>query len=210
MPTHTSIATAIDKAKLASDVVYLALLEIDVLDRDTGQVLTTLRFAHNDEPYVFQGNTYTSCGFTFRINRGKGDLPGVTLELVDVTQAIQAILQEYQGGTDFPVRLMIVSSANPDAPEFSESFTIMSANTAAEGYLVSFELGAENPLGMRFPWRLMQRNRCNWVYRSVQCGYLGPLSTCDYTRDGPNGCRAHNNVDNFGAFWGIRSAASAV
>jgi phage-related protein len=36
-----------------------------------------------------------------------------------------------------------------------------------------------------------------WEYFKVT---TGGLATCDYTLDGPNGCRAHNNTINFGGF----------
>jgi lambda family phage minor tail protein L len=204
MPSHVSIATAIDKGKLASGVVYIGLIEIDVLDRDTASVLTTIRLAHNNEPYVFRGQTYSPCGLNYKINASKGEFPTIDLEIVDVTLALQALMQEYQGGVDFPVRVLLVSSSNSASPEAEERFTILSGSSGSDTYNVTFEVGAENPLGMRFPWRLMFRNRCPWRYRGLECGYAGPMPTCDFTRDGANGCRAHDNVDRFGGFGGLR------
>lgn len=204
MPTHVSIATAIDKSKLASNVVYVGLIEIDVLDRETASVLTTIRLAHNNEAYVFKGNTYVPCGLNYKINYSKGEFPTIDLEIVDVTLALQALMQEYQGGVDFPVRVLLVSTANPSSAEAEERFTILSGSAGSDTYNVTFEVGAENPLGLRFPWRMMFRNRCPWRYRSVECGYVGAMPTCDFTRDGPNGCNAHDNIDNFGGFGGLR------
>jgi len=204
MPVHPSIATAIDKARLASTTVYLALLEIDVLDPTTRAVINTLRYVHNNEAYSFGGQTYQPAPFDFSVTRAKNEIPRITLSIRDVTLAVQGLMQEYDGGVDFPVRLRIVSTANPGSAEFEESFIILAANADSESYAVNFDLGAENPLSLRFPTRLQFRDRCFWRYKGVECGYTGGLPTCDYTRDGPNGCAAHANTARFGGFPGIR------
>jgi phage-related protein len=204
VPTHISIGTAIDKSRLASNVTYIDLLEVDIMNRTNWTVIDTLRFAHNSENYVFRGQTYVRASFTFDISRGKGELPQITIEVVDVAQVLQAMLQEHQGGTDFPMRLLMVASTNTAAPELEERFTILSARASSDHHIVSLELGAENPLLLRFPTRLTSRRRCTFSYRDADCGYTGPMPSCDYSRDGPNGCKAHNNIANFGGFSGIR------
>lgn len=204
MPVHVSIATAIDKSKLASNVTYLALLEMDVLDRITGAVIETVRLVENNENYVYQGNTYVAMPFEFDLSRAKGELPTLSIGITDMTQTIHGKLEETRGATDFPVRLLIVSSANPGKAEIEESFTVTSAESDSESYKVQLNLGSENPLAMRFPNRLQFRNRCPWKYRGTECGYSGGLASCDYTLDGANGCNAHANTVNFGGFPGIR------
>ena len=204
MPIHTSLATAIDKGRLASTVVYVALLEIDILDPDTRLVSETLRFAHNNENYTFKGQAYTAMPFDFEVTRSKGELPTITLNITDHTQAIQGRLQETNGGVDSPVRLLIVSTGNVDSAELTETFTVMSASARSEDYAIAFILGAENPLALRFPTRLFNRDRCEWRFKGPQCGYTGAVATCDFTREGANGCAAKNNTVNFGGFPGIR------
>jgi hypothetical protein len=201
---HVSLGTAIDKGKLASTVVYTCLLEIDVLDPDTRAVTETIRLAHNNENVTFAGNEYINLPFEFEVDHKKNELPTVNLMIVDHTQAIQGRLQESSGGVDFPVRLLITSSANTATPEMTESFTILSASSKASDYSVTFQIGAENPLSLRFPPRLMRRNRCEFRFRGPDCGYSGGVATCDFSRDGPNGCVAKGNVANFGGFTGIR------
>jgi hypothetical protein len=203
VPVYTSVASAIDRKKLASDVVYLILLEIDVLDLTTRQVVETLRLVQNDEDYVFQGATYMKAGFDFSITRKQSELPSISLTVADPTQDIQARMHAYQGGVDFPVRLKVISTASANTVELEENFTIMAANANSESYMVEFTLGAENPLTLRFPTRLQFRNRCPWRYKGRECGYAGALPTCDFTLNGANGCRAHNNETRFGGFPGI-------
>lgn len=43
-------------------------------------------------------------------------------------------------------------------------------------------------------------NTVLWEYFTVDSG---GLQTCDYTLDGPNGCRVHQNTNNYGGFPGI-------
>lgn len=204
MAIHTSLATAIDKGRLASTVVYVALLEMDILDPNTRAVTETLRFAHNTENYSFKGNTYLAMPFDFDVKTSKGELPTITLSIVDHSQAIQGRLQETNGGVDSPVRLLVVSTANTASAELTESFTVMSASCRSEDYSIAFTLGAENPLALRFPTRLFARDRCEWRFKGPRCGYTGPVTSCDFTRDGANGCVAKNNAINFGGFPGIR------
>jgi hypothetical protein len=204
VPLHVSLATAIDKGRLASTVVYLALLEIDVLDPTSRLVVETIRLAHNNENHEFRGETYIRMPFEFEVRRAKGEMPTISLTITDHSQAIQARLQESSGGVDFPVRLLIVSTANPDSPELVENFTILSATARSSDYAVTFEIGAENPLALRFPPRLMRRNRCEFRFRGPDCGYTGSAPTCDYSLDGPNGCAVKGNALNFGGFRGIR------
>ena len=203
MPVYTSVAAAIDRKKLASDVVYLMLLEIDVLDLATRQVTETLRLAQNDEDYVFRGQTYVRAGFEFSVTRAQGELPSVNLSVADPTQDIQARMHAYEGGVDFPVRLLVVSTSSSNTVELEENFTILSSSAASESYMVAFKLGAENPLTLRWPVRLQFRNRCPWRYKGRECGYTGSLPSCDFTLTGSNGCRAHNNETRFGGFPGI-------
>lgn len=204
MPVHVSLATALDKGRLFSQVVYVALLEIDILDPVSRAVIETLRLAHNNEDFVFLGNTYIQMPFDFQVTTAKNELPSVTLAITDHTQAIQGRLQEYQGGVDSPVRLLIVSTANSDSAEITESFTITGARSKSSDYMVSFDLGVENPLALRFPARLMNRDRCPWRFRGTECAYTGAAPTCDFTLGGANGCRVKGNSVNFGGFPGIR------
>ncbi len=204
MPVSVTVAAALDKGKLASSVAYIALLEIDILDSTSGAVIETVRLAHNNENFTHQGNTYVQMPFDFNVNWAKDELPQITLTLFDLTQAIHGKMEEYRGGTDFPVRLKIVSSVNPDLVEVEEHFTIMEAEASSDSYGIQFTLGAENPLALRWPVHLMFRNRCRFKYKGEQCQYAGGLPSCDFTLDGPNGCEAHNNTINFGGYRGIR------
>jgi phage-related protein len=118
-------------------------------------------------------------------------------------------MEIYGGGVGFKVVVGVLNTGRLSAPpEVQEFFEVMSAS--ASEYVVSFTLGAENPLSKIFPRRLQVKNFCAWRYKDPStCGYSGGLSSCDLTLNGVNGCKAHNNEANFGAFPGINNAGSA-
>ena len=206
MPFHSTIATAIDKTKIASTVAYVLMAQVDVLDPTTYTTVETLYFANNNDQIQWQGNTYAPCAFSLDATYEQGKLPSVSIVFHDFFKVIQARLQAYNGALGSSVRIVLVNTSVTDnPPDFDETFTITSTNASASDYTITFSLGAENPLNLRFPPRLQFRDRCMWLYKGVECGYTGTLSTCDYTLKGTNGCEVHNNTLRFGGFPGIQS-----
>lgn len=204
MPNNISIASAIDKGKLSSSVIYTLLLELDVIDSETSGIVETVRVAHNDENYVFLGQTYVAMPLEISVTHGKAELPRLTLTVKDPFQLIEGRMQEYGGLLGCPVRIMVVSSAHPHEPEILERFRITGASSSATDYSKTFEIGAENPIAMRFPARKQFIDRCFWKYRGEGCFYTGGLPSCSYAPDGENGCKAHSNIANYGGFRGLR------
>lgn len=202
MPRHLSVATVIEKQKIASKIAFVPLLEIDVVEPKTLTFIETLRFARNSEDLVWQGNSYIAGTFDFTSSAESGSQPTLQVSVNDFSRAIQARMQAYGGGINFTVRVIIVNTGNLDQPaEVLETFTVTGAN--AKQFMVNFTLGAENPLTMRFPRRRQFRDRCLWRYKGVECGYAGDLPTCDFTLLGGNGCNVHANTARFGGFIGI-------
>ena len=206
MPAHLSLATAIDKNRVASSVVYLILLEVDIRDPDVGNVIETIRCVNNNEAVTFRGQTYVTTPFNLSVTSDKDTSPSAQLEVYDIGQTLQARLQAYGRSLDWPARIYVVNASAPDEPtlELRYDFDILSAVAKDDSYTLSFTLGAENPLTLRFPPRQQFRNRCFWKYKGLECAYSGPKPSCDYTLDGANGCRAHDNAVNYGGFPGIR------
>ena len=199
---HLSIATVIEKNRVHSVVAFVVALEIALRNPDTGELIETLRLVNNPDPLTIQGQVYQAAAFEISAKEETGRLPQITLTAQDQTRFIQARMQEFGGGVGSEVAVMVVNTALlDDEPEIREVFKVVGAS--ARDYVVSFDLGAENPLQMRLPRRLQYRDRCPWRYRGVECGYAGPLPTCDYTLQGTNGCAAHNNTERFGGFPGI-------
>jgi phage-related protein len=202
---HLSVATVIEKNKIASAVAFVPLLQIKVVHPTTLELVETIYYANNPEAITYQGNTYLAAAFQFQKRTTSGTLGEMSLTVKDYTQAIQERMEAYGGGVGFEVTVLMINTGNLNqAPEIAETFKITSAS--AKGYDVSWTLGAENPLTVRFPRRMQNRDRCPWIYKGAECKYAGTLPTCDYSLQGTNGCATHNNTLNFGAFPGIRNS----
>jgi phage-related protein len=99
-------------------------------------------------------------------------------------------MEAMAGGVFSEVVLLVVNTDRLDQPpELEETFQI--TNSSAKNYIVTFQLGAENPLSIGFPRRRQFKDRCAWQFKGYGCPYVGSLPTCDYTLDGANGCKKH-------------------
>lgn len=199
-----SVATIIEKNKIHSTEALIALLEVDIKNPVTGAYIETMRIANSEDDFWYQEKLYIAGGFDLDITKDAGEVVSVSLMVVDVTRALQGRMQEYGGGVGFVVRLIIVNTgALHLPPEGVEEFEIVAARS--QNFQAIFTIGAENPLTLRFPRRRQFKDRCQWRYRGPECGYIGPLPTCDFSLQGPNGCAIHGNAFRFGGFPGIRT-----
>ena len=204
MATHISIATALDKNRIATDAVYLTLIEVDVQDPNNSAVVETLRFANNNESYVWNGVTYLGMAFNFSMSEMKDTAPTATLTCYDFAQIFESRLQAYGQTLDWPTRVIVINTSNPSAnAELQHDFEIVGASSDSQNYTMTFTLGAENPLTLVYPPRKQFRNKCYWKFRGPQCQYTGALATCDFMLHSSNGCIAHGNQKNFSGFPGI-------
>ncbi|MCG5512864.1 hypothetical protein [Ectothiorhodospira shaposhnikovii] len=207
MDNRISIATAIEKNKIASDTPFLFLLVIEVVNPDTGTTVETLRIANNNEPVSHKGNHYDPAHFELNTRNASGEIQQIQLTITDLTRAIQARMQAYGGGVGFRVTLIAINAGQPDEePYHFERFEVTGAS--AKDYVVTWTLGAENPLTMNFPRRRQMRDFCPWRYKGEDCGYVGPMTECDLSLAGPKGCRAHNNEHRFGGCPAIPNAGT--
>ncbi|MFP5300041.1 hypothetical protein R2R70_02345 [Cobetia sp. SIMBA_158] len=207
MARHHSVATVIDKNKIASLEAFIPMLEIEVIDHKTGNLVETLRICRNgNHDITYQGKLYATTDFNLTY-KTEIDQPGeVSLSFFDRTGVITRYMQIYRGGVGFGVTLFFVNTGNmSQPPEFKERYSVRTASAKSSDYTVSFTLGMENPLAMRIPRRTQRKDRCQWRYKGDQCRYSGSLPSCDYSLQGANGCAVHNNQANFGAFPGINS-----
>jgi hypothetical protein len=202
MPRALSINSIIEKNKLASDVAWLLLLDVQVVDPATGNVIETLHLANNAEDFHWRDSIYVACRFDLALKQESGAQTQITLGITDYTNTVQQYMQLYAGGVGFPVTVTAVPATPANAPpEVQEFFEIIGA--ASAGYVCSFTLGTESALAKPFPRRRQMRDFCAWAYKDGNCKYTGAAPTCDLTLNGANGCSAHNNTVNFGGYPGI-------
>jgi phage-related protein len=198
-----SIVGTIEAHRLSSDVPILACLDVEVVDPASGVVVIELNYVHNTDPVQVNGVTYTPGKFDITISQEAGKVSEVNLSVTDYTQGLQSLMEQYQGGVGSRVTLYIVNGRDFSV-DAEEVFEVVGATS--QGYVQSFQLGAENVLAQTFPRRRQTRDFCQWRYKDVDtCGYTGTMPTCDLTLNGPNGCEAHANTINFGAYPGINS-----
>lgn len=201
MSKHLSIATIIDKNKIASDKAFLMLIKVDVKDPTTGAIVQTLRMVRNSENVTHNGNVFQAANFEIDIKMEVNAEPQIILRAEDQTRTLAQYIDLYDGLMTNEVTMIIVNEATMDTPEIEETFII--TGSGINDTKVEFNLGVESAVTQRFPNYRQFKNRCAWKYKGQRCKYAGALATCDYSRDGPNGCAAHDNEINFGGFPGI-------
>lgn len=206
MTKHLSVATAIEKNRIASDKAFVILAALDVYD-ETGAFVETVRLAQNSENIDWQGDTYEASNFKIDLSDVSGQEPSLKIDAKDPSGFIRERMNSYGGGVGFSCVVTVINTGNIDqAPEVQEEFLVIDASQA--GYDVSFTLGVDNPLKDRFPRRLLLRDQCTVRYKGSRCKYAGGLAACDFTYAGLNGCGAHSNQVNFGGFRGIQTIFS--
>lgn len=203
MSNSFSLGSLEAKNRIGSDATFLVALEVEVRPLDTGSVVETLYLVSNNEDRTLGGVLYTAFPFKVDFKYEAGTQANITVTARDIARDLQQRMQQYNGGVGFGVRLKIFhQDAANDDPDFEEYFQVISASS--QDYTVTWNLGSENLVDRKFPGR-RQLRRCGWVYKSPECRYSGGLASCDYTLEGANGCRAHNNAINFGGYSAIKS-----
>lgn len=201
MPHNLNLSTVIDKNKVSSEHVFLILIEAEIKDTE-GTLVDTIRIVKNSEDITFEGNVFTASNFELDIQLDATRETQVTLKAHDETRLLAQYIDAYDGLVGCKVRIIIANSGSLSSPpEIDENLLVTS--TTLTNYTANIELGVESATGVRFPKARQFKDRCWKTFKSTRCGYAGPDGTCDYTRNGPNGCVAKNNEINFGGFPGI-------
>lgn len=191
---NLTVAGVLEKNKIASDGVWLLLLEVAVPNSDE-----PLRLVRNSEDIVWNGHTWNAFNFTIDEIKedSKGTPPSVPLQISNVTQIIQAYVEEHNGLTGATVILRVVHSQHLDnvLPEVEEFFTVQA--TTCDSKWVTFYLGCDISTQLRFPFRRVLKSFCAWrdQYKGIECGYAGSLPPCDGTLQS---CRDRGNSVRYG------------
>lgn len=200
-----SLDTATTLAKNASEGsdVFLHLMEVTISDPMLGT--TILRFARSTESVSAGGDTYSP--FPFTVGEVTEDLTGemreVAVGILDLTGAVSAFLKDNDVDGAKVVMHIAFWNGTSYAITSSETYTVM--GYAADYEKITLQLGGRNYLEALFPSRPLDRTRCGFEYRGTLCTYAADSDgsvreSCDFTLNGPNGCKAHNNEERFGGF----------
>ncbi len=203
---NLSLSSIMQVNSFSSDAVWLIALKIHVRDHTTGAVVDQIRVVNNSEITIIEDEEYEPMSFSIDIKEETNQLPTVSITIQDQAEIVGGYMQRYGGGVGFNIDLMIIRASTATdtyvEPELVEFFVV--TTSSYKDYVASWNLGAENPLRKMFPLRKQEKDQCGFRYKqSDTCGYVGSKPTCDLSLDGANGCRAHNNAPNYGAFPGI-------
>lgn len=186
----------LEKNKIATTGAWLLLLDITLADA------SVIRLARNNENVTFQSNTYTAFNFDIDStkNNGRGEIPTVTLRVSNVSQLLQAYVEDANGGVGFTVKLWVVNSAllSENYAELAMTFDVLACESDSKW--ITFTLGAPNPLRRRYPLYRAIANSCNWTFKGRECNYSGAVATCKRTLAD---CRSKNNSARFGGRPGL-------
>lgn len=209
-----------------------AIIELFELQLNTAQHGTndTYRFhaganLNNNGQLVWAGNSYLrfpleADGFEYS---GNGQLPRPKIRVSNIFGTITALLltlpeglegakvtrirtlARYLDAVNFPGNVNPLGTPDPTA-EFPREIYFIDRKSSETRDVVEYELAASFDLaGIRSPKRQCVSNICQWVYKSVECGYTGGLPTCVKTLDD---CKNHFGATAelpFGSFPGIGS-----
>lgn len=146
----------------------------------------------HDQPVSWNGNTYNPFPVWHeRVATDIGSLPELEVTISNVTRELSKRIFDGKGIAGMPVSLRVVS-LNATAigdPIFSGDFSAISASLTNE--TATIRLGLPPWLEYEVPADSYSRVDCQFVYKSAECGYAGPLATCDLTLFGANGCDFH-------------------
>lgn len=196
-----SIASVIESNKISSENAITMALDIDVVDPSTLSVVQRISLVNYQTDLTINGVVYNKASFDIQLKESATEVQNVQLTVQDQAGILMPYMKTYKGGVYSRVLTSIVS-VTPDNTtaviDFSELFEVVSSN--ANDFVVTFEIGAENPLVKVFPQRKQMRDRCPFRFKSVECGYSGAATSCDLSLTGDNGCRVKNNQARFGGF----------
>src|SRR3954471_9367891 len=98
MSKALSVATVLEKNKLSSGTPFVVMLDIEVVDPNTGVVVEVLHVVRNNEDIEYQGRIYVAANFDMQVKAETGAQPETTITIRDMTRDIQTRMQAYGGG----------------------------------------------------------------------------------------------------------------
>ena len=191
---NLSVAGMLEKSQLSSDGAWLLAVEVALPDSEE-----PLRLVRNNEDIVWNGHTWNAFNFTLDEIKedSKAKMTTIALQISNVTQTVQAYVENNNGLVGTTVILRVLHSQHLDSTlaEVEEIFTVQA--TTCDSKWVTFELGCDMSAQLRFPFRRVLKSFCAWRdhYKGIECGYTGVLPPCDGTLQS---CRDRGNSVRYG------------
>jgi len=174
-----------EKNKLHSTTGWLNLLEI-VIDAST-----SVRVVDDSSNFTWNGKTYYAASFAIGENRSSVDgsldtiqivASNISRELMEDVEALRII--------DAKAWMRLVHRTSSSATDVLE-FRMFVQEIRCTFDSIGLTMGQSDLLSKPFPLNRFSRDRCRWVYKDANCGYVGTMLTCDLSLNGVDGCVAH-------------------
>lgn len=127
----------------------------------------------------------------------KGEIDTVNVQISNISRLIEFYLQSYDlRGKKVSIKMVWANLLNdPDCfIEFSNYIDSYTSNVKD----VIFSLMSKfDILDVTLPGRIYLRGKCQWIFKSTECGYTGAETSCNKTR---TRCKELANYLRFGAF----------
>lgn len=226
MPRTLPTVLKQEKNALASTNAWVVLLDITFkktiengMPVDTYDTANIQHIVNNTKEIVFNNITYTPYNFMINLPAGdsKGKLNNVTLTISNVAQVFQYFLEGSSGdpnitytvgGVGAKVTMYVINTGHTgnlsDYIDLTLNYSVLS--TTANANYITFTLGTQNPLLLRFPQQRFISYHCAWQFKSVECAYDGGDTECSRTYDAcllKINTDTKNNTKRFGGFIGL-------
>ncbi|MFH2013825.1 MAG: hypothetical protein ABIJ17_02535 [Patescibacteria group bacterium] len=185
----TIIKQEMTKQSSAEAFVLLFQIEIEGID--------TVYLCRNNEDITFGGQLYTK--WAIDIDSLKTDTTGqiniFNIRVDNTLRTLQQLIEQYDNLANSNITILVVHTGNlaTAIPDFISTYKVK--NVKFNQSIAEFELGSEDILRKRVPYRAYNKNRCPYIYKGIECGSTSALTECNRTL---SNCRERNNSPRFG------------
>lgn len=179
------------------------------------QIGTTYYLALYAADITFDGQVYSAHAGTVeqQAQTLEGRAPRLVLSLANIDRVLRDWLKAAdRRGTEVTLTVVSTDYLADATAKVSATFDL-DAWTCDEAEAKLQLASSPTVRGVKVPGRIIQDAYCPFTYKGTECGYVGDLAACDFTYDGPNGCKKHfgeSQPKRFGAFIGLARTGLAV
>jgi len=180
-----------EMTKQAQPYAFVLLFEVKIENEDL------VYLCRNNQDIVFAGNTYLKWGI--EVDSIKSDISGKInnfyIKIDNTLRVIQQLIAKYDNLSNSYVIIKVVHTNNLSVPipDFDSKYMIKSVSF--DNSIADFEIGVEDIIRKRVPYRAYNKNRCPYIYKGIECGSVSIKTDCGKTL---SDCRLRSNASRFG------------
>ena len=159
-----------------------------------------IRFTNSEQDVTFDGNNYSRFPISIPSlsSNSEGKIDSIKVTISNVDRIIQSYAENYNGFRGCKVVIHLVFPDLIDQPDYAvnEEYYVSICELSAK--TADFTLKPKiNFLDIKIPRRIFSKYRCQWIFKSDECGYSGSETSCDKTFET---CKNYGNQSRFGGF----------